>query len=372
MTNPPADLVIADLHKSFGTQPVLRGVDLVVPAGTFAAIVGQSGSGKTTLLRILAGFERPDRGSVTVGGVPFDSPDTHVRAEMRRIGYVSQEGSLFPHLSVEENVGFGLSRRERRGNRVAELLETVGLDGLGERYPHQLSGGQQQRVALARALAVQPRLILLDEPFAALDATLRTSVRNDVHAILRVAGTTAILVTHDQDEALSIADLVAVIRDGVIAQADSPQYLYTHPADVELGGFIGEANLVEGIARGDRVETPLGMLEVRGGLNAPAGQAMTVLVRPEQVWVFPHEDGPGVSGRVVSTGFHGHDSVIAIAIDAPAVPEPIISRVLGALALAMGARVRINIRGPVNAWPAGSAAPGGETTRAPDLDHTRS
>ncbi len=354
MTNPPADLVIADLHKSFGSHPVLRGVDLTVPAGSFAAIVGQSGSGKTTLLRILAGFERPDRGSVAIGGVPLDDGHTHVRAEQRRIGYVPQEGSLFPHLSVEANVGFGLRRKERRGSRVHELLGMVGLEGLGDRYPHQLSGGQQQRVALARALAVQPRLVLLDEPFAALDATLRASVREDVQTILAHAGTTAILVTHDQDEALSIADLVAVMRDGRIAQVDEPQRLYASPVDVELGGFIGEANVMNGIARGDRVETPLGMLEVRGGLTAPFGGRMTVLVRPEQVWVFPYADGPGVAGTVVQTGFHGHDSIIGIAIESDALPTLITSRVLGALALRPGAAVRINIRGPVNAWPQGA------------------
>jgi iron(III) transport system ATP-binding protein len=351
VTNPPADLVIADLHKSFGEHPVLRGVNLVVPAGTFAAIVGQSGSGKTTLLRILAGFERPDRGSVAIGGIPLDDDQTHVRAEQRRIGYVPQEGSLFPHLSVEANIGFGLSRRERRGDRVRDLLDMVGLEGLGGRYPHQLSGGQQQRVALARALAVQPRLILLDEPFAALDATLRASVREDVQEILTRAGTTAILVTHDQDEALSVADLVAVMRDGQIAQVDEPQRLYALPVDVDLGGFIGEANVMTGIARDDRVETPLGMLEVRGGLSARSGEAMTVLVRPEQVWVFPYEDGPGVAGTVVHTGFHGHDSIIGIDIGSVGLGAPITSRVLGALALAPGAPVRINIRGPVNAWP---------------------
>jgi iron(III) transport system ATP-binding protein len=355
VTNPPADLVIADLHKSFGSNPVLRGVALTVPGGTFAAIVGQSGSGKTTLLRILAGFERPDRGSVAIGGVPLDDGQTHVRAERRRIGYVPQEGSLFPHLSVEANVGFGLSRNDRRGPRVPELLGLVGLEGLGHRYPHELSGGQQQRVALARALAVQPRLILLDEPFAALDASLRASVRDDVQTILSRAGTTAILVTHDQDEALSIADLVAVMRDGCIAQVDAPQRLYASPVDVDLGGFIGEANVMTGIARGERIETPLGLLEVRGGVDAPFGERMTVLVRPEQVWVFPYEDGPGVAGKVVHTGFHGHDSIIGIAIESDALPRPITSRVLGALALAPGAAVRINIRGPVNAWPEGAA-----------------
>jgi iron(III) transport system ATP-binding protein len=355
VTNPPADLVITDLHKSFGSHPVLRGVALTVPAGTFAAIVGQSGSGKTTLLRILAGFERPDRGSVAIGGVPLDDGQTHVRAEQRRIGYVPQEGSLFPHLSVDANVGFGLSRKDRRGSRVPELLGLVGLEGLGHRYPHELSGGQQQRVALARALAVQPRLILLDEPFAALDASLRASVRDDVQTILSRAGTTAILVTHDQDEALSVADLVAVIRDGCIAQIDAPQRLYASPVDVDLGGFIGEANVMTGIARGDRIETPLGLLEVRGGVDAPFGERMTVLVRPEQVWVFPYEDGPGVAGKVVHTGFHGHDSIIGIAIESDALPRPITSRVLGALDLAPGAAVRINIRGPVNAWPQGTA-----------------
>ena len=351
MTNPPADLIITDLHKSFGEHPVLRGVDLVVPGGTFAAVVGQSGSGKTTLLRILAGFERPDRGTVAIGGAVLDGDRSHVRAEQRRIGYVPQEGSLFPHLTVEANISFGLSRRDRRGTRVRELQEMVGLQGLGGRYPHQLSGGQQQRVALARALAVQPRLILLDEPFAALDATLRASVREDVQAILAAAGTTAILVTHDQDEALSVADLVAVMRDGRIAQVDAPQRLYASPVDVELGGFIGEANVLEGSIRGDRVETVLGMLEVRGGVTVPDGMAMTVLVRPEQVWVFPYEDGPGVAGTVVHTGFHGHDSVIGIAIDSGVLPAPITSRVLGALVLEPGAAVRISVRGPVNAWP---------------------
>ncbi len=351
MTNPPADLVIADLHKSFGDHPVLRGVDLVVPGGTFAAIVGQSGSGKTTLLRILAGFERPDRGSVAIGGETLDDGRVHVRAEQRRIGYVSQEGSLFPHLTVDANVGFGLARRERRSSRVPELLEMVGLQGLGGRYPHQLSGGQQQRVALARALSVRPRLILLDEPFAALDATLRASVREDVQAILQAAGTTAILVTHDQDEALSVADLVAVMRDGRIAQVDAPQLLYASPVDVDLGGFIGEANVMTGTVNGDRVETPLGMLEVRGGVDAAEGQPMTVLVRPEQVWVFPYEDGPGVAGTVVHTGFHGHDSIIGISVESAGLPAPITSRVLGALALTAGATVRISVRGPVNAWP---------------------
>src|SRR5580658_1197391 len=161
-------VAVTGLYKAFGTHPVLTGVDLEVPAGSLTAILGPSGSGKTTLLRLMAGFERPDAGTITIGGAVVDGPRVYLAPERRRIGYVPQEGSLFPHLTVGANVGFGLSARERRGGRVASMLETVGLGGLGPRYPHQLSGGQQQRVALARALAIEPALVLLDEPFASL------------------------------------------------------------------------------------------------------------------------------------------------------------------------------------------------------------
>jgi iron(III) transport system ATP-binding protein len=353
VTTTPADLVVNDLYKSFGSQPVLTGLNLQVPAGTFTAVLGPSGSGKTTLLRILAGFERPDRGSVTMGGVTIDDADHHVGPERRRIGYVSQEGSLFPHLSVEANVAFGLPRRARHGPSVPDLLDAVGLTGFSRRYPHQLSGGQQQRVALARALAVEPRIVLLDEPFASLDAHLRESVRRDVHAILREAGATAILVTHDQDEALSIADLVAVIRRGTIAQVASPQELYAHPVDADLARFVGDANLVEGVARGELVETPFGMLAVDGSVHATAGQRLTVLVRPEQIEVDPNAAPSGIPGRVVSTGFHGHDAVVRVAADRERDhgSPTIIARVLGTHRLGPGAAVSVRVRGPVIAWP---------------------
>jgi iron(III) transport system ATP-binding protein len=361
MTKPvstsPADLVVTDLHKSFGPQPVLTGLNLSVPAGTFAAVLGPSGSGKTTLLRILAGFERPDRGSVTMGGVTIDDGHHHVGPERRHIGYVSQEGSLFPHLSVEANVAFGLPRRARRSPSVHDLLDAVGLEGFARRYPHQLSGGQQQRVALARALAVSPRIVLLDEPFASLDANLRATVRADVHSILREAGATAILVTHDQDEALSIADLVAVIRRGTIAQAASPEDLYAHPVDPDLACFVGDANLIDGIAQGDLVHTSFGMLPVVGSVHAAAGSRLTVLVRPEQIEVDTHPDGPGVSGRVISTGFHGHDAVVRVAADGTRAtsgaedPSTIIARILGSHRLGPGSAVSVRVRGPVIAWP---------------------
>ena len=228
---------VRGVHKSYGDHRVLRGVDLTIETGSLTAILGASGSGKTTLLRILAGFERADSGTITMGDRVVDDGHRHLAPERRRVGYVPQEGALFPHLSVAGNVAFGLDRAARRGERVSELLELVGLGDLGHRYPHQLSGGQQQRVALARALAINPAIVLLDEPFSSLDAALRASVRADVVTALRTAGATALLVTHDQDEALSMADRVAVLRDGVIAQIGAPQQLYDRPADVDLAGF---------------------------------------------------------------------------------------------------------------------------------------
>ena len=183
-----SQLEVTGLYKAFGAHQVLAGADLAVPAGSLTAILGPSGSGKTTLLRVLAGFERADAGTVRIGGELADGPGVHLPPERRRIGYVPQEGSLFPHLTAAGNVAFGLPAGQRRGPRAAELLEQVGLAGLGRRYPHQLSGGQQQRVALARALAIEPAVVLLDEPFASLDAGLRASVRADVRRLLAGAG----------------------------------------------------------------------------------------------------------------------------------------------------------------------------------------
>jgi iron(III) transport system ATP-binding protein len=329
-------LAVTGLFKAFGAHPVLTGVDLEVPAGAFTAILGPSGSGKTTLLRLLAGFEQADAGTVSIGDRLVDGPGAHVPPERRRIGYVPQEGALFPHLTVAANVGFGLPAGERRGPRTGELLDSVGLTGLGSRYPHQLSGGQQQRVALARALAIEPEVVLLDEPFASLDAHMRASVRADVQQICRTAGTTAILVTHDQDEALSMADRVAVLRDGKIVQYAAPQDLYTRPADPALARFVGDANLLDGqlvepgqpgppgdqAGSGARtVDTALGRLAVEmAGAAVPGSGSVTVLIRPEQL-VITAAAGPGdasadgaqcLAGRVVACEYYGHDAVVRI------------------------------------------------------------
>jgi iron(III) transport system ATP-binding protein len=349
-------LVVTGLHKAFGDHPVLTGVDLEVPEGELTAILGPSGSGKTTLLRVLAGFERADAGTVTIGDAIVDGPDVHLAPERRQIGYVPQEGSLFPHLTVAANIGFGLPARQRRGPVIAELLEAVGLAGLGKRYPHQLSGGQQQRVALARALAIRPKIVLLDEPFASLDAHLRASVRADVQRLLAEAGITGILVTHDQDEALSTADRVAVLRHGRIAQCAAPQDLYDRPADADIARFIGDANLIDGVIDTDTVDTILGRLPVEPAcLPALSSEKATVLIRPEQVELAgpgPRE-GHELAGHVVAYGYHGHDAVIHVRPDHDAAAPMIIVRTLGGQQLPPGSPVVLRARGPVLAWPPG-------------------
>jgi iron(III) transport system ATP-binding protein len=350
------ELVITDLHKAFGTNAVLTGVDLTVRPGSLTAILGPSGSGKTTLLRLIAGFERSDRGTISVGGTVVDAPgSTWVASERRRIGYVPQEGSLFPHLTVRKNIGFGLPRGARDGGRVDELLALIGMDGLGSRYPHQLSGGQQQRVALARALATRPELVLLDEPFSSLDPSLRSGVRADVKRLLRDAGATALLVTHDQDEALSLADRVAVIRSGRVCQCDTPQDLYDAPSDTEVAGFVGEANLVPGVLAGGSVRTAFGELRCHGGAQNDAADAV-VLIRPEQVKLCPAGGACALAGRVLEREYHGHDSVVRVAPDGPGGPGVILARISGQVPYQVGCSVGVSVEGPVLAWSVDAGA----------------
>jgi iron(III) transport system ATP-binding protein len=350
------ELALAGIAKSFGPQPVLRGVELAVPAGSFTAILGSSGSGKTTLLRIVAGFERPDDGTVRIGKeVVDDAERRHVPSERRRIGYVPQEGALFPHLSVGRNVAFGLPRGPERRRRVDELLELVGLSGYRRRFPHQLSGGQQQRVALARALAIGPEVVLLDEPFSSLDAAMRAAVRADVHAVLRQAGTTSILVTHDQDEALSMADQVAVLRHGVIAQLDTPTALYGRPGDVDLARFLGESNLLEGMAHDGVAATALGDLAL-GVENGPSPRGpVRVMVRPEQIRLDETSDG-GLPATVESYEYYGHDAVVRVRPSGPDLPDLVV-RVTGGPPVALGHQVGLTVQGTVVVWPVEPSGP---------------
>jgi iron(III) transport system ATP-binding protein len=353
--------------KSYGGHQVLRGVDLSIESGSLTAILGASGSGKTTLLRVLAGFERADAGAISMGDRVVDDGRRHLAPERRRVGYVPQEGALFPHLSVAANVAFGLHRAARRGGRVNELLALVGLAGLGHRYPHQLSGGQQQRVALARALAINPSIVLLDEPFSSLDAALRASVRADVVTALRTAGATALLVTHDQDEALSMADRVAVLRDGIIAQIGAPQQLYDRPADVDLASFLGECNVVPGRVRDGCVHTPLGVLALQTGSAFTDGDGhddrpAVAVVRPEQIRVVTDDASAsatpavaGVAGRVAEIHYFGHDTIMLVRpVDGG---TPLRVRISGAAHIDPGAVVTLTARGPVPAFATDAAPP---------------
>jgi iron(III) transport system ATP-binding protein len=344
-------LDVCGVFKGYGRLSVLRGVDLALEPGTFTSVLGPSGSGKTTLLRVIAGFERIDVGSVSLNGELVDDGARFVTPDRRRIGYVPQEGSLFPHLTVEQNVGFGLDRAHRRDGTVAHYLEMVDLGALGGRYPHELSGGQQQRVAIARALAIAPSLVLMDEPFSSLDAALRAEVRTDVRRALKAAGATVLLVTHDQDEALSLADRVAVIRDGRIEQFASPERLYAHPGSPTLARSVGEANLLSGTAKGEWVDTPLGLLRLYGRTFAD-GTDLTVLVRPEQLVATVDASAEGPHASVVEREFYGHDVVLRLS------PSWHPSVILTArqsevwTSATVGATVALNVHGPVVAWAA--------------------
>jgi iron(III) transport system ATP-binding protein len=351
--NPAIALSVQGLSKAFTGTPVLDDLSLEVPTGSLTAVLGPSGCGKTTLLRLIAGFERAGAGTIRVGEQVVCDPHTHIAPEDRGVGFVAQEGALFPHLDVAANVGFGLPRSQRRSGRVEELLELVGLGDLAKRFPHQLSGGQQQRVALARALAPSPRLVLLDEPFDALDAGLRAQVRAEVRGALQEAGATALLVTHDQEEALSLADLVAVMRDGRIAQAADPQVLYRDPVDAEVARFVGEAVLLSGRLDGQHADTALGRLATRGSsTNGHAHAATThgtVMLRPEQILCRePHAEGR--RGRVLSTRFYGHDATARISLEDPDCPE-ITARAAGHRLPHVGEQVSVVVEGTALAYP---------------------
>jgi iron(III) transport system ATP-binding protein len=298
--HPRADAVVLDeVSVSHGRRTVVRGVSLAVPPGTITAVLGPSGCGKTTLLRAIAGLHPVDSGRVTIAGqVVADGRRRPAPVERRGVGLMPQEGALFPHLDVAANIAFGLPRGGARAARVREVAELSGVGDLLDARPQHLSGGQQQRVALARALAPRPRVVLLDEPFAALDAGLRSSLRDDVTAALRAQGTAAIVVTHDQGEALSIADDVVVMLDGTVAQAGTPQEIYTSPRSRRVAEFVGDAVVLGAVRDGVTATCILGEVAVHG----PGSGRGIVVVRPEQVVAEADPAGPFEVDRVVFTG----------------------------------------------------------------------
>ncbi len=303
------------LAKSFNGNTVLDNIDLHVKPGSTTAVVGSSGCGKTTLLRLIAGFEAPDAGTVTIAGRLVASPESAVAPQRRGVGYVAQDGALFPHLTVGQNVAYGLpgsARTPRARARVAELLQTVSLDAsYAARRPHQLSGGQQQRVALARALARRPVLMLLDEPFSALDTGLRASTRKAVAQMLAAAGVTTLLVTHDQEEALSIADQVAVMRDGQFTQVGTPQQVYLQPNDRFTAEFLGECVSLPCTVASGIADCALGRVPVQ----TPAEDGVaTLMLRPEQLVATVVSDSERLTGvgTVIATEFLGSDMLLTI------------------------------------------------------------
>jgi len=345
-------LSVSGVDKSFGGTTVLRELSLDVAEGTIAAVLGPSGCGKTTLLRIIAGFEAPDAGEIRIGGRTVASHTVRVSPERRAIGFVPQEGALFPHLSVRGNVAYGLGRSGQRAARVLEVLDLVGLAHLKERMPHELSGGQQQRVAVARALAPRPALVLLDEPFSSLDAGLRTEVRDVVRTALRADGATAVLVTHDQEEALSTADLVAVMQHGRIVQAADPVTVYRAPRDLDVAAFVGDAVRVAATFAGGFADTEVGRLALRE--PGPPDGVGVALIRPEQFVVVdrnggpaPETDfGPAVAASAGPQSFLGHDALLAVSLTSGAV---ITARALDPGPAGERA-VWLSVRGPVNGF----------------------
>jgi len=286
--------------------PALSDLTLAVEEGATLSILGPSGCGKTTVLRAIAGFERPQTGAITIAGRPVCDAAHWVVPEERGVGMVFQDYALFPHLTVADNVAFGLQRLEKAAaaRTVAQTLDLVGLSGFEDRYPHELSGGQQQRVALARALAPKPIVLLLDEPFSNLDPDMRGQMREEVEEILRLTGTTAVLVTHDHDEAFAMADRVAVLNHGRLEQVDTPEAIYHTPSTPFVANFVGQADFLLGRVDNGKLHTEVGIFENVG--RHPAGSAVEIMIRPDDVHIVPASPG---GARIVGRQFRGSENL---------------------------------------------------------------
>ncbi|MGD9796691.1 MAG: ABC transporter ATP-binding protein [Acidimicrobiia bacterium] len=337
------------IRKVFGATVAVDDATVTVEKGQLVALLGPSGSGKTTLLRIVAGVEVPDGGTVTINGRTVCGPGTWVEPEQRRVGMVFQDGALFPHLTVRANVAFG----QPRAGRVEECLELVGLADRARSYPHELSGGERQRIALARALAPEPDVVLLDEPFTALDAALRVALREEVAAILADTGTTALLVTHDQQEALSLADVVVVMRDGAVEQIGAPESVYLSPVNRWVAEFLGAADVLPGAVRGGTVECELGRFPAGGAAEG----RVDVIVRPESLAIasaaHPDPAAGTVRATVLGRSYFGHDQLVRLAL---ASGREVQCRTRGLPGWPIGTETDLRVIGPVHvlgAQPAG-------------------
>ena len=327
------------VNKFFDDVHAVANLDLDVHAGEFFSMLGPSGSGKTTVLRLIAGFESASTGTISIESqdvtelAPFDRP----------VNTVFQDYALFPHMSIQENVEYGLRTRKvprpERAKQALEAIDSVKLSHLSQRLPHQLSGGQRQRIALARALVLRPKVLLLDEPLGALDKQLREEMQVELKRIQREAGITFIFVTHDQEEALSIADRVAVLRDGEIAQVGSPRDIYSEPADIGIATFLGDSVIVDGVVEGGKIVTSLGQLTPLNQVFE--GARGKVAIRPENFYLQPNVKGDAV---VVNRQFFGHDAVVEVKTPQTTVR----ARASGPFAPEIGMKVTVWVRGAVN------------------------
>jgi iron(III) transport system ATP-binding protein len=361
-----SDLVVEQVSVTHGSTVAIADVSLSIRSGELVAVLGPSGCGKTTLLLAIAGLLPVRSGSIRIGDREISRPGRTIAPEKRGVGWVPQEASLFPHLSVGENIGFAVPRRGAAGGaggrghaagaardaRIAELARLVGLSDLTGRAPHQLSGGQAQRVALARALAPRPELLLLDEPFAALDTQLRTGLRREVAELLRAQGTTSLLVTHDQEEALTLADRVAVLHDGRLAQFGTPEEIYQQPATDWVASFVGDVVELPGQWRAGRVLCALGSVEATAvGFTPADGATVRLMLRPE--WIVPRPDllaqaAAGADARVASISYAGHDAMVSCDL----VAGPTVRMRMAAVELpAVGDSLRLAVQRPGLAFP---------------------
>lgn len=323
---------LSDVTVSFNGTTALDRFDLDVPSGALTAVVGPSGCGKTTALRAIAGFQTITTGTITLNGQLVATDTTNTPPERRGVGMVFQEFALFPHISVAENVGYGV-RGADRVDRVRRTLRLVGLEGYEDRFPHELSGGEQQRVALARALAPGPDVVLLDEPFSNLDAPQRERMRRELRRIIHSVGVTAVLVTHDQAEALAVGDRIAVMSEGRVVQSGTPVEVYARPVSPWVARFLGEAMILEGVAEGGAIDTGIGVVPT----SLADGASAKVMVRPE--WVRPTVVDHGV-GKIVDREFYGHDQRVAIRLDDGTSIDALLP---GSIDVALGERVDVEI-----------------------------
>ena len=344
-------LTTRGLTKAFGSTVALDGVDLDVQDGAILAVLGPSGCGKTTLLRLIAGFLSPDDGIISIDGRIVADAQHHVPTRRRDVGLVPQEGALFPHLDVAANIAFGLSKQERSASaggrgphpRVTEIMDLLELPrAMAERRPAELSGGQQQRVAVARALAPNPRVLLLDEPFSSLDAALRNTTGRSVINAIRASKATAVLVTHDQDEALSLADVVGVMNRGKLLQADPPRAIYAQPANPFVASFVGDGSLLQASVDDGIASCTFGKVPLA---NDIVGDHALLFIRPEQVFVTPIMGGGSI---VSSVAFHGHDAMVRLVHEETG--EILSARVAAAVMPRVGARMTVDLRGSALAF----------------------